>query len=350
VEQEHYAELDERCGFSGLANVWRTEQEVRDAIVQRAQSEWAAWGTSSGGRRRENVNLMFGRLIGYYLATVQTILPDSLQALQGAALTPINYAPLLVEGASAATLSTETNRIRRELVAAAPGTSLADIPANVISRARQAHFDTGSHAAWSAAFVSASVRGAGMALALEAVQSPRQHFGANALLKPSTRHSDYAFEAHQRRQARPPRRGCYHAFAPRERAPRLGDIIVQDRQAERADQLITFARIASIAGGYKTHGDIIVEVQPDWVVAIGGNLGNSVRKRRYPRDAQGLLVTELRRNYSQETDAGTLPNVPAATAGTALDGSSTLRIFTLLSVVEECAVRPGQAYGGGILT
>ena len=99
----------------------------------------------------------------------------------------------------------------------------------------------------------------------------------------------------------------------------------------------------------RTHGDIVVEVQPAFVVTIGGNLGLSVRKRRYPRDARGMLVVDRRQLYAQEDDTGALAALPLPTALPLAD-HGTARIFALLSPVEECAAVPGQPYHGGILT
>ena len=84
------------------------------------------------------------------------------------------------------------------------------------------------------------------------------------------------------------------------------------------------------------------------MVTVGGNVGDSARKRRYPRTAQGLLVVERQQMYTQENDAGTLPDLPSQTQAALAAG--TARIFALLSVVEECAAVPGQPYSGGVLS
>ena len=85
------------------------------------------------------------------------------------------------------------------------------------------------------------------------------------------------------------------------------------------------------------------------MTTVGGNVGDSCRHRRYPLDAQGLLVIDRRELFTQEDDAGTLPPVPSRTAQ-ALADHSTARVFALLTPVEEYAAIPGQPYGGGILT
>src|SRR6185436_12442335 len=132
---------------------------------------------------------------------------------------------------------------------------------------------------------------------------------------------------------RPPRRGTYHAFRPDERAPQRGDIIVQDRRTSiTAGQIVTLAQLS----GGDTHGDIVVEVQPEFVVAIGGNVNDSVRKRRYPRGPNGMLLVDRQQLFAQEDDTGTLPSLPL-TSTQSLDLHSTARIFALLAPVEVCA-------------
>jgi len=122
---------------------------------------------------------------------------------------------------------------------------------------------------------------------------------------------------------------------------------VQDRRDGITAAAVT--TLAALAAGLITHGDIVVEVQPGFLVTIGGNVGDSVRRRRYPLNAQGMLVVDRRQLYAQEDNAGALPAVPVQTAR-ALADRSTARIFALLSPVEECAAVPGQPYGGGVLT
>jgi hypothetical protein len=86
------------------------------------------------------------------------------------------------------------------------------------------------------------------------------------------------------------------------------------------------------------------------VVTIGGNVGDSVRRRRFPRDAAtGRLAISRQQLYTQENNAGVLPALPPNTTQN-LHDHSTARVFALLSPVEECAAVPGQPYGGGILT
>lgn len=139
-----------------------------------------------------------------------------------------------------------------------------------------------------------------------------------------------------------------------ERRPQVGDIIVQDRRPGDGDppdpshppigihDVRQFTEIPSFPALRPiTHGDIIVDVQPGFVETIGGNLGDGVRRRRYPLTAQGLLVIDWNQLYVQESPALVMPALPAPHAGNQLVSSATWRIFALLSPVHECVTLPG---------
>jgi hypothetical protein len=344
-------QLIEVSGFFGPNNVRRTEQQIRDAVVARATGEWTAWHTAAGVSRPEGDAAMFGRLLGYYAAAVASVKPDTLTAVQTAALGQ-TYTALLAAGATAATIATEATRLAGVLLTGTPDAGAAAVTSQIataIQRAREAHANTGDFAAWSAAFVTTCVRGAAIAQGLEAVIAPgRRQIGANELLLASLTHAGYTIEARQRRAATlPRRRGTYHAFEPRQRAPRRADVIVQDRRPGiTAPQVTT---LTALSAGVITHGDVVVDVQPGFVVTIGGNLGDSSRRRRYPCDAQGLLVVDQRELFTQEDNTGMLPPLPSRSALPLAD-RSTARIFALLSPVEDTVAVPGQPYHGGILT
>lgn len=361
---EAFPEVVEVCGFFGPNDVRLTEQEIRAAVVARATAEWSAWHTTTGAPRQESDTGMFGRLVGYYLAAKGAVRPDNLTTVQAAALGPISYAALLASGASAATIATEAATIRDQLLSSAPGATdpgIKGLVLSAITQAREAFANAGSASAWSAAFVTGCVRGATVTQGLEAVIAPdRRHIGRDELLLASLAHAAYTVEARQRRAATTPRRrGTYHAFTPAERAPQVGDIIVMDRRdGITPSQVITLATLTAL----KTHGDIVVERHADSLVTIGGNLGGSSRKRRYPLNAQGQLLVDPAGRFVQENSTGVLPALPAqpvaapgaqpstAAANQPLAGQSTGRIFALLSLVEECAAVPGQPYQGGVLT
>ena len=336
-----YAEQQPQvCGFFRPDNTTRTITQIRDAIVARCNAEWTAWHTGSPpAPRLECDATMFGRLIGYYLAVNRSILPDSLTSVQANALGTINFGPLL--GATAASTA-QVTAIRTLLLAGAPDTSANAFINAAMSRARQGHDNVGSFRAWSAAFVSACVRGAAISEGIEAVTPPgRTHGGFNRpLLLPTLTHARYVIRA--RDDERAGRRGRYHAFGPSARAPQRADIIVQDRRDNiRPGQVRTLDTLPEDA---ETHGDIVVEVAADSVVTIGGNVADGVRKRRFLRDTtSGKLVTTVSQLYGQEDEAGGLPLVPG-TSCQALADKSTRRIFALLTLVEECRDAPS---GGG---
>ena len=116
---------------------------------------------------------------------------------------------------------------------------------------------------WSAAFISWDIASAGV---------PRD------LFCPDSRHTIYV-ERLVERARRPgaaliPRR-------PDERAPQVGDLIC----ASRAGSGTTLDNLNRGAG----HCDIVVEVKPGWVAAIGGNVGDSVSRSVFPLDGNGFL-------------------------------------------------------------
>jgi hypothetical protein len=328
------------CGFFRPDNTTRTIAQIRAAIVARCNAEWAAWHTTTNAPKPECDATVFGRLIGYYLAANPNILPDSLTAIQNTALTTpaSTYSALLTAAAATSALVTP---IRTTLKTGAPGTTGNGIVDDAIEHAKQGHDSVGSFRAWSAAFVSACVRGGAISEGIEAVTTPgRTHVGRNRPLRVSLSHATYVIRAREDKAAR--RRGRYHAFDPSTRAPDLADIIVQDRRDNiRPGQV---RHLATLPSGAETHGDIVVEVTASSVVTIGGNVADGVRKRRYVRDATtGFLVTTAPQLYSQEDDTGNPPAAPG-TSCQALADKSTKRIFALLSLVEECRAAPS---GGG---
>ena len=345
--------LAQVCGFFGPNNLQLTEQQVRTQVVARAVQEWAAWHTAGGATRPEGDGGMFGRLFGYYLAAVSQIAPDTLADIQRAAMAgTVSFAPLLAVAATPATITTEVARLARALITGARGANEPNLQGrveNALRQAREAHTGRGNFAAWSAAFITACIRGAAMTMGLETVDgTTRRQQGRNVLLLATLSHAAYTAEARDRRAAtNPPRRGTYHAFTPAERQPQLGDIIVQDRRPGITDTQVR--TLPQVAAGQIAHGDIVVEIDPAFVVTIGGNVTDSSRKRRFPRNAQGLLVIDRRQLYTEETNAGTLPPLPLQSTQP-LHGHSTARIFAVLSPVQDCGVVPGQAYGGGTLT
>ena len=117
--------------------------------------------------------------------------------------------------------------------------------------------------AWSAAFVSWDIASTGV---------PRDVFC------PDQRHTIYV-ERMVERARRPG--AAFIARRPFERAPQVGDLIC----ASRAGSGTTLDNLNRGAA----HCDIVVEVKPGWVAAIGGNVADSVSRSVFPLDGNGFL-------------------------------------------------------------
>lgn len=116
---------------------------------------------------------------------------------------------------------------------------------------------------WSAAFISWDIASAGV---------PRDLFCPDQL------HTIYV-ERLVERARRPgaaliPRR-------PDQRAPQVGDLVCASRDGSGT----TLDNLNRGAG----HCDLVVEVKPGWVAAIGGNLQDSISRSVFPLDGNGFL-------------------------------------------------------------
>jgi hypothetical protein len=314
---------------------------VRNAVAAGARAERTAWHTSVGFPRVEDEVALFGRLVSYYLGTEPSIRRDHLLTLQAAARAFTTFGPLLAPGMTTGAITTEVVRIKLALLAAVttPPAALDGKLDAALRVARQAHFDSDP---WSGVFVSSVVRGAAIAMGLEALAAPT---GSERLLKLSAGHLVYTREAWRRRQASV--LGTYHAFGSAERQPEVGDIVVMDRRPSiKANEVtvVTAMPTGSLAG----HGDIVVEVLPTHVVTVGGNVCNSVRFRHYPRNGAGFLEVSRHRLFVQENARGELAPLPVESCRDVtdpLDMQSTKRVFALLKLVEECRT-PAPAPSG----
>ena len=124
---------------------------------------------------------------------------------------------------------------------------------------------------WSAAFISWDIQSAGV---------PR------GLFCPSQTHTIYV----ERLVERARRPGA--ALIPRrldERAPQVGDLLCSSRNGSGT----TLDNLNRGAG----HCDLVVEVRPGTVAAIGGNVGDSVTRSVFPLDANGFLSPISARPY-----------------------------------------------------
>jgi hypothetical protein len=180
------------------------------------------------------------------------------------------------------------------------------------------------------------------------------HECRDVLLLATEAHRWYVLEAYRARFGPAARDGTYHAFEPHERSVQDGDVIIQDR-TPRLDlgHVYRFSRIPGIGAGRSLHGDVVVAVnqRAGYAETIGGNVGDSVTRRRYPLDAAGKLVVARAQLHTQEDNACTFP---AAFPGVGnhhgvLQSSSTARIFALLSPVEQRVAVLGQRVDGGVL-
>lgn len=358
--------LAQNCGFPTLAGRPVSESAVRTAVQDAAIAEEQLW-RSGGVIVGEGAVTQFGHLVRYWLNEDQAIPMGNLLVLAQNAVNPnTNYRQLLsAAGTAQASIDNDARVVAQDLMVGVP---LVGVPPNLEQRiiralgfARQNRLDT---LAWSGCFVNSCIRAVEMNLNFEGVNGG----GSEALLalSPRGRHWEYARAADVRRKGlRGPtgsydpahkRDGTYHAFDPSERPPSIGDIIVLDRQAATAANALRLRSIQLPAGQRETHGDIVVDVQQGYVETIGGNLGQgangSVRRRRYPRAANGNLVVDPAQEYVNANAQGTFVNLPLphpAAAGT-FNGSNTARIFALLSPVEACPVFPGIASGDPGLT
>ena len=116
---------------------------------------------------------------------------------------------------------------------------------------------------WSAAFISWDIESAGV---------------SEDLFCPDQRHTIYV-ERMVERDRRPG--AAFIPHRPQARAPQVGDLICASRQGSGT----TLDNLNRGAG----HCDIVVELLPGTVAAIGGNVGDSVSRSVFPLDGNGFL-------------------------------------------------------------
>ncbi|UYN97040.1 MAG: DUF2272 domain-containing protein [Enhydrobacter sp.] len=117
---------------------------------------------------------------------------------------------------------------------------------------------------WSAAFVSWDIGSAGV---------PRD------LFCPDARHTIYVERIVESAQMPG---AAFFAHDPKARAPAVGDLVCASREGGRT----TLHNLDRGPG----HCDIVVEVRPGEIHAIGGNVGDSVNRSIFPLDPAGFLV------------------------------------------------------------
>jgi hypothetical protein len=287
--------------------------------------------------------------VTYWLAKESRILPSTLPVVQAraAAQSPATFGRLLGATPTTGELASAAAAARHALLTGVPDvdapSDLAALVERSLRSARQSRIDAEDDGPWSAVFVVSCVRGVGIKLGLEGLTNG-QHIGRETLLANTDEHREYTLAAYRARFGPNRHHGAFHAFRVYEREPQVGDIIVQDRRAGiKPDEVVAFDEIPErFITSFPTHGDIVVEVQIDqrYVVTIGGNVGDSVRRRRYPLDSNGRLIVSRTELYTQEDNSGSLPSLPVVDRGSALHGRSTRRIFAVLSPIPKCAAAP----------
>jgi hypothetical protein len=129
--------------------------------------------------------------------------------------------------------------------------------------------------AWSAAFISFVLRGAGV---------DRREF------PPDAAHGAYV-DALVRDAERFPDLAPFVPREPAAYAPRPGDLACADRGPDPIDH---WRQRAADRGRFRPmHCDIVVEAGPGFVLMVGGNLGDAVVRTRFPADGSGYLLPPL---------------------------------------------------------
>jgi hypothetical protein len=126
--------------------------------------------------------------------------------------------------------------------------------------------------AWSAAFVSAIARRAGV---------------PEGDLPAADRHVRY-IDALLARATAVPDGASFVPYAPEDRAPRPGDLLCADRSAAPLSHWSM--RLAEVGRPRPMHCDIVVGTSPGAIEAVGGNVQDLVVLRRLPADAAGRVL------------------------------------------------------------
>ena len=126
--------------------------------------------------------------------------------------------------------------------------------------------------AWSAAFVSAMARRAG----IPATDLP-----------PADRHARY-IDALLARATAAPDGATFLPYAPEDRAPRPGDLLCADRSAAPLSHWSM--RLTEAGRPRPMHCDIVVHTSPGAIEAVGGNVQDLVVLRRLPADVSGRVL------------------------------------------------------------
>ncbi len=325
------------CGFVGNGSVI-TKTALVNKIVEIALEEHDNWrNLANGSRLEENSPLKFADLVIYCLAVQlrpNSITPDLIEQIQNEVR---SFAGLTLNS----NFITVSNTISTNL-----GGNNNDVTAirirNALTNARHVNIPPVGNDpfAWSAVFITHVIRQAALDLEIEYEDDLGGIQGRAKILEFGNSHSQYARPALER--ANNNTLGCYHAIEP-DQPIEIGDIIIQDRRNPlNINDVRDLQNLAQQPPS--THGDVVVrfDIANNSVITIGGNTGDSVRRRRYPIDNLRVLQIDdaNRRTWTQEPDNGNDPPATAINNNNPLIATSTSRIFAVLRLVEECQELP----------
>lgn len=124
---------------------------------------------------------------------------------------------------------------------------------------------------WSAAFISYVVR--------QSIGDGSKY----AKFKFASSHSKYLHDSIVKKQAGD-ESAPFWGYRLNEKKPQVGDIVARWREVERD------YNDAAHHDSFKSHCDIVVSVNADFVLAVGGNVGQSVSITRYEKSGSGYLL------------------------------------------------------------
>lgn len=244
-------------------------------LAAAAMAEWEAWGriVVEGWPDRRPADTAatptrFARLVGYW---------EAVPGAAGVARRLRTLRAAIAATQAGGTVVGEPPAAPVSAVAAAhpsPGAAGDAAPLPVLTAAAPAPEDISlyAHPAWSAAFIAALARRAGLSF---------------ADLPPATTHARY-IDALLARAADDPEGAAFLPYAPEERAPQPGDLICADRSPY---PLVHWSRRLAERGRFRPmHCDVVIRSRPGTVEAVGGNVEDLVVLRRLPADAEGRLL------------------------------------------------------------
>jgi len=307
--------------FDGVSHSLVSKSDLVSAIIENLESAHWIWGDMANGNRiTEKSTEMFKYIVAYTTSVI----------VRGSNITALETENLLTELLMRDDLSISSNFTDT-------AKELANNNKHLITKIKRSlslskKYSEGVNAPWSAVFIVWAVRTSCFQLGLEWDNQNKVH-NQGSVLELGTSHSKYGLPAYNRKKNN--ELGCYHAVKPENKILELGDIIVSDRKANRTlNSRLVYSGL-STQPGY-THGDIIIEVNREegWVITIGGNVKDSVRKRRYPITEAGIIkIDDLKQPlYTQEKD-GVLAFCDETKTSTILDSRSTSRIFAIHTLV-----------------